>query len=55
MVNGCLNEKIRVSAESTNQFYKKFLEAREENLNVKIWTVTLCHTSHIRQYLKKGL
>ena len=46
MVNGRLTEKIRVSTKSLNQFYKKFLETSEENLDVKIWTV-INPTSHI--------
>ena len=35
MVSGRLIEKIRFLIESPNPFYKKFIEASEENLNVK--------------------
>ena len=55
MLSGCLTEKIRVSTKSPNQFDKKFIEASEENLNVKCWTVTPSHITYIRQYLQKSL
>jgi len=54
-VSGRPIEKIRFLTESPNPFYKKFIEASEENLNVKSLTVTpCCHITHSR-YLQKGL